>query len=294
MRELPVDLHVHTVLSACAAVEMIPPLIVRRALELGLEMIAITDHNSTANARAVIEAARGTPLTVLPGMEVQTREEAHMLCLFDTLEQADAWSRTVTEALPDARNQEAFFGAQYVVDAEGAHLYTEERLLATSTSMSVEEVASGTEALGGLCLAAHVDRPSFSILSNLGFISPSLPIAGIEISPRSLELAKIVLQRRERSENRHSQITEEGFSSLKSAPVHADLRAPYPGHRLTARAKPVELPSDLVSYGVIVNSDAHHLADMGTYCKVRVTAPTVHELRLALSGERGRGVAFCE
>ena len=273
---------------------MIPPLIVRRALELGLELIAITDHNSTANARAVIEAARGTGLTVLPGMEVQTREEVHMLCLFDTSAQADAWSGTVSAALPDARNREAFFGAQYVVDASGAYLYTEERLLATSTSMSVEQVAAGVEALDGLCLPAHVDRPSFSILNNLGFIPPSLPIAGIELSPRALDLAKIVLARRKEIENGQPGFPEGCFSSPKPGAVDVALGGPPPKHRLTVNGKLVELLPDLVSYGVVVNSDAHNLADMGRYCDVRIAAPTVHELRLALSGQRGRRVALYE
>jgi 3',5'-nucleoside bisphosphate phosphatase len=182
MRRLLVDLHLHTVLSACAEVEMIPPLIVRRAQELDLDVIAITDHNCAANVGAVIEAAQGTRLTVLPGMEVQTREEVHMLCLFDTLDQVESWQQTVFAALPDAQNNARVFGEQYVVDATGEYLYTEERLLATSTTLSVEQVTEQVNALGGICLPAHVDRPSYSILSNLGFIPPELEIAGIELS----------------------------------------------------------------------------------------------------------------
>ncbi len=88
MQTVRADPHVHTVLSPCAGVEMIPPLIVQEALERGIRLIAITDHNASANIPAVMEAARGTGLTVLPGMELQTREEVHLLCLFDTLEQA--------------------------------------------------------------------------------------------------------------------------------------------------------------------------------------------------------------
>jgi PHP family Zn ribbon phosphoesterase len=190
MHRLLVDLHLHTVLSACAEVEMIPPLIVRRALALDLDAIAVTDHNSTANVRAVMEAAQGTELTVLPGMEVQTREEVHMICLFDTLDQVDIWQQAVSAALPNAQNNARVFGARYVVDATGDYLYTEERLLATSTSFSVEQVAEQVNALGGICLPAHVDRPSYSILSNLGFVPPGLQIAGIEITrlttPRKL------------------------------------------------------------------------------------------------------------
>lgn len=181
-RYLWADLHVHTVLSPCAEVEMIPPLIVRRARELGLDLIGITDHNSAQNAQAVIDAASGTGLTVLPGMEVQSREEVHLVCLFDQMEQALEWQEQVTAALPDLQNDEDFFGAQFVVDATGEYIRTEDRLLSTSTSLSVEQVVAGVRALGGIVLAAHVDRPSYSLIANLGWVPPGLEIAGLELS----------------------------------------------------------------------------------------------------------------
>ena len=184
-RYLTADLHLHTVLSACAEVEMIPPLIVRRARELGLQMLAVTDHNAARNVAAVMAAAAGTGITVLPGMEVQSREEVHLVCLFDTLEQVLAWQEQVFAALPDRENDEAFFGAQYVVDAEGEYVETETRLLSISTALSVEQVVAGARALGGIVLAAHVDRPSFSLVANLGFVPPGLEIAGIELSRRA-------------------------------------------------------------------------------------------------------------
>jgi len=185
MRDLLVDLHLHTVLSACAEIEMIPPLIVRRALALHLDVIAITDHNSADNVEAVIDAAAAMArpnLTVLPGMEVTTREEAHMLCLFDTVDQAHAWQETVHAALPQRQNNAELFGDQYVVDATGKYIRTEERLLATATSLSVEQVTTKVNALGGICLPAHIDRPSYSIITSLGFIPPHLDIAGVEMS----------------------------------------------------------------------------------------------------------------
>jgi len=179
------DLHLHTVLSACAEVEMIPPLIVQRARELGLELLAVTDHNAARNVAAVMAAAAGTGITVLPGMEVQSREEVHLVCLFDTMEQVLAWQEQVFAALPDRENDEAFFGAQFVVDAEGEYVDTEKRLLSISTGLSVEQVVAGVRALGGIVLAAHVDRPSFSLVANLGFVPPGLEIAGIELSRRA-------------------------------------------------------------------------------------------------------------
>jgi 3',5'-nucleoside bisphosphate phosphatase len=99
------DLHLHTVLSPCAEVEMIPPLIVRRALEAGLDLIAVTDHNAAANCAAVVQAAAGTGLAVLPGMELQTAEEVHVLCLFDTVEQALTWQGIVFDHLPNGRTR---------------------------------------------------------------------------------------------------------------------------------------------------------------------------------------------
>ena len=225
---------------------MIPPLIVRRAQALGLDIIAVTDHNCAANVRAVIEAAQGAALTVLPGMEVQSREEVHLLCLFDSLEQIDAWEEIVSAALPALRNNADLFGAQYVVDATGKHVYTDERLLSTSISMPVQSIVNGVNALGGICLPAHVDRPVYSILANLGFIPPGLPIAGV------------------------------GLSSHLS-PARARERFPQ-----------------LAGYGIIVNSDAHRLDEMAAHTQVHVGAPTVSELRLALSSEQGRRVEIVD
>ena len=179
------DLHIHTVLSACADVEMMPPLIVERALELGLSLIAITDHNSAENVAAVMEAAKGTNLTVLPGMEVETREEVHLLCLFDTLEQVLTMQGRVYNHLPPLKNKDDIFGPQFVVDAMGEFITYNDRLLLTATSLSVEEVVERVNELGGICIPAHVDRPSYSLLANLGFIPPGSNFPALEITPRA-------------------------------------------------------------------------------------------------------------
>jgi len=176
------DLHVHTVLSPCAEVEMVPPAIVRRALELGLDWIAVTDHNSVYNVRAVLAAAEGTGLAVMPGLEVESREEVHLVCLFDAAEQAEAWGALVIQHLPRRRNDERFFGAQFVVDASGDYVRTEEQLLLTSTDLSLDEIVRGVAQCGGLVIPAHVDRPANSLLVNLGFIPSELGIEALEIS----------------------------------------------------------------------------------------------------------------
>ncbi len=184
LRPILADLHIHTVLSACAEVEMIPPLIVRRACRLGLGLIAVTDHNACANAEAVIRAAEGTGLAVLPGMELQTREEVHLLCLFDTVEQSLAWQAEVWSLLPPLENREEFFGPQYVVDAEGQWVRTEGRLLAASADIALEQAIARVHALGGLAIPAHVDRPSFSLLANLGMVPANLGADALEVTAR--------------------------------------------------------------------------------------------------------------
>jgi len=176
------DLHLHTCLSPCAELEMLPEFIVERAQELGLQIIAVSDHNSAENAAAVVNAAQGTGIIVFPGMEVQTREEVHMLTLFDTLEQVASWQEQVYASLPPLKNDESFFGEQLILDAAGEPAGYLDRLLLTSTSFSVEEVVQRVSSLNGLCIPAHVDRTAYSIISNLGFIPPELDVVGVEIS----------------------------------------------------------------------------------------------------------------
>lgn len=186
MRTFRADLHVHTVLSPCAEVEMIPPLIVQTALEKGIDLIAITDHNASANVRAVQKAAEGTPLTVLPGMEVQTREDVHLLTLFDSLEALETWQRAVDNALPDLPNQPEFFGEQFVVDETGEFVRSEPRLLLTSTSLSIDEIFTRVKAAGGLVIPAHVERTSYGLLPTLGLISENWALHALEISRHTL------------------------------------------------------------------------------------------------------------
>ena len=176
------DLHIHTCLSPCAELEMLPELIVERAQELGLQIIAITDHNSAENVAAVVSAARDSRITVLPGMEVQSREEVHLITLFDTLEQVACWQKQVYANMPPLKNDEALFGEQLLLDAHGDPAGHLDRLLVTSTFFSVEEVVQRVLDLEGLCIPAHVDRPAYSIIANLGFIPPSLDVVGVEIS----------------------------------------------------------------------------------------------------------------
>jgi len=182
LRTYVAELHVHTVLSPCAEVEMIPPLIVRTAIERGIHIIAVTDHNASANVAAVQQAAEGSTLTVLPGMELQTREEVHVLCLFDTLDQLTAWQAVVDAHLPDMENNIEYFGEQFVVDHTGEFIRRETRLLITSANLSLTQAIVGVTELGGLAVPAHVDRTAFGLIAILGFVPTDVPIKALEIS----------------------------------------------------------------------------------------------------------------
>ncbi|MBN1874876.1 MAG: PHP domain-containing protein [Anaerolineae bacterium] len=162
---------------------MIPPLIVDEALYKGLNLIAITDHNATANVTAVIAAAQDTELIVLPGMELQTREEVDVLCLFDTPEQAALWQTQVDAWMLPLQNDATRFGPQFVVDAEGEFVREETRMLQAPTKMNLENAARAVHALGGLVIPAHIDRPSKGLLQVLGLWPPDLEADAAEVSP---------------------------------------------------------------------------------------------------------------
>lgn len=182
MKRFRADLHVHTVLSPCADIGMIPPLIVQKSLEHHIDLIAITDHNSSANVDAVQKAAEGTGLAVLPGMEVQSREDVHLLTLFENLDALQAWQEQVDNALPDLPNQPEFFGEQFIVDETGDFIRSETRLLLTSTGFTIDEIFDRVHSLGGLAIPAHVERFSFGLLPTLGLISEKWPLLALEIS----------------------------------------------------------------------------------------------------------------
>jgi len=184
LRVITADLHVHTCLSPCGTLDMTPQKIVAQARLMKLEMIAITDHNSAENVGAVMRAAAGTGLVVIPGMEITTAEEAHVLGLFGTLDGALAMQEFVYEHLTPGENDEELFGPQVIAseldEVEGFCT----RLLIGSTDLAVDEVVAAIQQHGGIAVAAHIDRESFSLPGQLGFIPPDLGLAAVEISRR--------------------------------------------------------------------------------------------------------------
>ena len=164
------DLHIHSCLSPCANLEMAPSEIVTRAKAAGMDGIALTDHQSARNCPAIAECARRAGLPVLFGMEVQTAEEVHTVALFDMVEQALALTDWVYAAMPKRVNDPETFGDQPVVTWDDDIVEMEWRILAMGCRRTIPETAAKVHELGGLYIAAHIDRPNFSVLSGLGAI----------------------------------------------------------------------------------------------------------------------------
>jgi predicted metal-dependent phosphoesterase TrpH len=179
------DLHIHTCLSPCADLTMSPKRIVEKAEEMKLDIIAVCDHNSAENVRATINAAKGKDLAVLAGMEVTSSEEVHVIALFDTAEAVLTLQDLVYKALLPSENDEKLFGQQIIVNEFDEVEAYNNRLLISATTLRLAEIVKQIHSNDGLVIASHIDRETYSILGQLGFIPDDLNIDGLEISPHT-------------------------------------------------------------------------------------------------------------
>lgn len=170
--KVPYDLHIHSCLSPCGDADMTPNNIVNMALLCGLKMIALTDHNSCKNCHAFLQAAKRAGLAALPGMELCTAEECHVVCLFPAFEAAAAFDTFIEKTLPPVPNRPDIFGEQLILDGMDQEIGRYERLLATASSVSVDHIVEIARRYGGTAFPAHVDRPSYSVTASLGTIPP--------------------------------------------------------------------------------------------------------------------------
>jgi len=238
------DLHIHTALSPCGFDEMTPCAIVAAALAAELQLIAICDHNAAWNCAPVQQAARGTGLAVLPGIEITTAEEAHVVGWFPNAAAACAAADDVLPTLPLSSTETRHFGAQQRLGADGRILGEELRMLAARSTLPVEAAVALIHRHGGIAVAAHVDRPSYSVMSQLGLFPSAAGFDAVEVS------------------------------------------AAGRGTPREDRARTHGLP-------LVTSSDSHFLSDVGI-CRtlLSLARPTLEEVRRALRGDGGRGVAL--
>lgn len=183
------DLHIHTCLSPCADLGMYPSAIVEKSIVENIDIIGICDHNSSENAEYVIKAAEGRPLVVFPGMEITTREEAHVVALFEKIDELYGLQKLIYESL-SGMNREEIFGCQAIVNELDEVEGFNEKLLIGSSGLSLYETVEAIHRFNGVAIAAHIDRESFSVLGQLGFIPSDCRFHALEISRTSTEEAR--------------------------------------------------------------------------------------------------------
>lgn len=182
--DLAADLHIHSTLSPCADKDMTPNNIVNMALLKGLDVISVTDHNSAKNLPAICQIAREKDIIVIPGLEVSTKEEIHVLCYFKCLKEALNFGEILYKYIPDIKNNKKYFGEQLIMDVEDKVVGEIEKLLISATSLSINELNNIVHEYKGIMVPAHIDKKAYSIISNLGFIPNDLNINTIEISTK--------------------------------------------------------------------------------------------------------------
>ena len=187
------DLHLHSCLSPCGDDDMTPYNLVNMARLLGLDVIALTDHNSSMNCEAAIAVGKEIGLLVIPGMELTTSEDIHAVCLFPTLEKALAWNEYIDSHRIKIRNRPEIYGRQVIMDSLDGEVGEIEHLLLPATEIGISGVYKKVKEFGGICYPAHIDRDSLSILSVLGEIDESCGFKTAELADisRLEELKKL-------------------------------------------------------------------------------------------------------
>lgn len=179
------DFHIHSCLSPCGDNDMTPYNLVNMAKILGLDIIALTDHNSCQNCPAAVEIGKKIGLTVIPGMELCTSEEVHVVCLFSELENALSFSDYVLSTVPPVKNRSEIFGDQLITDSEDNVIGSQELLLTTASGISINNVVATVSGYGGVCYPAHIDRNSYSVISNLGMITEDMNFSAVEMTDKA-------------------------------------------------------------------------------------------------------------
>lgn len=185
MYKFKADLHIHSCLSPCGSLEMSPGEILKKSSEAGLDIIALTDHNSTRNVKTLKKIAPDYGIFVIGGCEVTTREEVHCLAYFGDNDTMDIFQKWLDERLPDIKNNVDYFGYQVAVDENEIITYEEPKLLLSAVDADINELSEKINELNGICVPAHVNKSKYSVISQLGFIPPNSSFHAIEFAPNT-------------------------------------------------------------------------------------------------------------
>lgn len=166
---------------------MTPNNIVNMAKLKGLNIIAITDHNSARNIAATISCAKDVGILCLPGMEVESTEEIHLIVLFSDLISCFKMEKVIEQSFTNIKNDINIFGEQIIVDKNDNITGYKENLLTTATNLTVAQIFELTEKLGGVCIPAHIDRDSYSIISTFGMIPEDIAFSTVEITKNAIK-----------------------------------------------------------------------------------------------------------
>ncbi len=181
METLFCDLHLHSCLSPCGSDDMTPSNICGMAMIKGLNMIAVTDHNSARNLPAAQACADAYGLLLIPGMEITTREEVHLLGYFPTVDRALEFSEFLRAHMPKKKNKPSFFGNQLVMDEDDNVVAEEDELLIGAADLSLGELTKLIREAEGVPVPAHINRGSNGLLINLGFVPEDLHLTAVEV-----------------------------------------------------------------------------------------------------------------
>ncbi len=181
--KIKADLHIHTVLSPCGDLEMSPTTIIRQAKSLGIDVIGITDHNSTLNAEVAAEIAAEEGLFVLMGAEVTTKEEVHSICFMPDAQKLKLFQEFLDSKVIFFENSVDKFGYQLVVDKEENIVDEIPQLLINALNISLDDLQEKVQELDGIFIPAHVDKKDTSLSSQLFFIPDGLQFDALELSP---------------------------------------------------------------------------------------------------------------
>ena len=175
------DLHIHSCLSPCGDIDMTPNNIVNMASIIGLDCIAVTDHNTAGNILPVAQLCKKANITFISGIEINTAEEVHILTLFDNIDAALQFDSIIYDSLPNIKNNPEFFGQQIYMDSADNITGYEDKLLINALSLGIEQIIPIVNELDGICIPAHIDKTSYSIISSLGFIPTEYDFSCIEV-----------------------------------------------------------------------------------------------------------------